>query len=94
MLYSNGVIDWLSVVMNGFWILGTAVVLAVFSYQYSQTDPPDLKGRLEGQSFLRPFWAGITCIAVGLVGTSNTWWEAVIWGILILISVMNIIKPK
>jgi hypothetical protein len=94
MLYSNAVIDWLSVVMNGFWIVGTAVLLAAFSYQYSQTEPPSLKERLEQKSFLRPFWAGMACIALGLAGTSSTWWETALWGLLMLISLMNIIKPK
>ena len=94
MLYSNAVIDWLSVLMNGFWILGTAVLLASFSYQYSQTEPSRLKERLEQKGFLRPFWIGMTCIAVGLAGTSQTWWEIGLWSILVIMSFINAINQK
>ena len=94
MLYSNAVIDWLSVVMNGFWILGTAVLLASFSYQYSQTAPRSLKERLEEKAFLRPFWVGMTLISIGLAGTSQTGWETGLWSLFIIMSLMIFIKQK
>jgi hypothetical protein len=94
MLYSNAVIDWVSVLMNSFWIVGTAVLLAAFSYQYAQTQPTSLKERLSQPSFLRSFWLGFTCIAVGLAGTSQTAWEAGLWSIFVLIGLLNIVKRK
>lgn len=94
MLYSNAVIDWLSVVMNGFWILGTAVLLASFSYQYSQTEPGSLRERLEQKGFLRPFWLGTTFIAAGLAGTSQTWWETSLWSVFIIICLVNFVRQK
>ena len=74
--------------------MGTAVILASFSYQYSQTEPSSLGERLEQKVFLRPFWIGIICIAIGLAGTSRHWWEAGLWSILIIISLIAFIKQK
>ena len=94
MLYSNAVIDWLSVLMNSFWIVGTAVLLASLSYQYAQPQPATLKERLSQPSFLRLVWVGFTFIAIGLAGTSQTLWETGLWGIFVLIGLINIIKRK
>jgi hypothetical protein len=92
MLYSNAVIDWLSLLMNSFWIMGTAVLLASFSYQYAQAQPATLKERLSQPSFLRFVWLGFTLIAIGLAGTSQVWWEVGLWSIFILIGLLNIVK--
>jgi hypothetical protein len=92
MLYSNAVIDWVSVFMNSFWIVGAAVLLASFSYQYAQAQPASLRERLSQPSFLRFIWVGFTCIAIGLAGTSQTVWESILWSIFVLIGLVNIIK--
>jgi hypothetical protein len=92
MLYSNAVIDWVSILMNSFWIMGTAVLLASFSYQYAQAQPASLRERLSQPSFLRLIWLGFTCIAIGLAGTSQATWESILWSIFVLIGLINIIK--
>ena len=94
MLYSNAVINWVSVLMNSFWIVGTAVLLASFSYQYAQTQSVSLKERLRQPAFLRLIWVGLTFIAIGLAGTSQTAWEMGLWGVFILIGLVNIVKQK
>jgi hypothetical protein len=92
MLYSNAVIDWMSLLFNTFWIVGTAVLLASFSYQYAQTEPPTLKERLSQPSFLRWLWVGFVFITIGLAGTSQSTWEIVLWIVFILWGVSQILQ--
>lgn len=93
MLYSDAVINWFSIFINLFWILGLAVILASFSYHYwlAGEEKRPLKVQLNQPSFQKPFWVGILLISIGLAGTSERTWEIGIWTIFALICLYNLI---
>ncbi len=92
MLYSNAVIDWYSVFINLFWILGLAILLASFSYHYwlAGEEERPLKVQLNETSFQKTLWFSIFLISIGLAGTSERYWEIAIWTIFALICVVNL----
>lgn len=88
MLYFSLVIDWFSVLINSLWILGLAILLASFSYQYwaaAEAKRP-LRTQLNTPAFLKTFWLSFAFIGAGLVGTSQAWWETGIWTFFTLLS--------
>ncbi len=93
MLYSWLVINWFSVFINSFWILGLAVLLASFSYHYWQAgeEKRPLKAQLDSPSFLAAFWSGFILIGIGLAGTSGQIWETSIWTFFTLLCLYNLI---
>lgn len=94
MLYSNAVIDWFSVFINLFWILGSAIILAAFSYHFwlAGEEKRPLRIQLNYASFQKAFWTGVLLISVGLAGTSERLWEIVIWTIFALICFYSLFK--
>jgi hypothetical protein len=92
MLYSSPVINWLSLVINSFWIFGLAVLLAAFSYHYwlaIENNRP-LRVQLNELSFLKHFWLSFLLIGIGLVGTSREIWEILIWTFFTLLCLYNL----
>jgi hypothetical protein len=85
-------IDWLSLFWNSLWVLGSAVILAVLSYHHWLAHEQGVRWRaqLETAAFQRPFWAGFSLIALGLAGTSPTWWETTLWAGFALYALFNI----
>lgn len=85
-------INWQSVFFNSFWVVGTAILLATFSYHYwiAGQENQRLSVQLNCPSFLRFFWLGMAFIGVGLAGTSTNLWEIIIWIVLSLFSLLNI----
>ena len=81
-------INWQSVIFNSFWILGLAIMLAAFSYNYwlAKETGNSLRSQLGGRSFLRAFWLAMVLVGIGLIGTSQRNWETVIWIILTVIA--------
>lgn len=92
MLYSDAVIDWYSVFINLFWVLGLAVLLASFSYHYwlAGAEKRPLKDQLNQPAFQKAFWFGIFLISIGLAGTSKRPWEIGIWTFFTLICLYNL----
>jgi len=92
MLYSTLVINWFSVFINSFWILGLAILLASFSYHYwlASVGQHPLRSQLNAPSFMKAFWLSFTLIGVGLAGTSRAVWEIVIWTFFTLLSLFNL----
>ena len=92
MLYSTPVINWFSVFINSFWIVGLAILLASFSYHYwlAGEDKQPLRSLLNGASFLKPFWLSLVFIGLGLAGTSQRPWEIAIWTFFTLLSLYNL----
>ena len=86
-------ISWQSVIFNGFWVLGLALMLAAFSYHYwlAGQENRQLRLQLSERGFLRPIWLGLLFIGIGLIGTSRQSWEMAIWGILTLIALVFLI---
>jgi len=88
------VIDWVALLFHSAWILGLAIILAVFSYNHWQArlESRPLSQQLRTPAFTIPTRLGLTLIAVGLAGTSQTTGEAIIWIIILLIILLNLGK--
>ena len=86
------VIDWISVLTNSLWILGLALILSAFSYHYwqAETQNRSLRTQLNRPPFLKTMWAGFALVCAGLAGTSERTWEAVLWAVLIGVSIFNL----
>jgi hypothetical protein len=92
MLYSTLVINWFSLFINSFWILGLAILLASFSYHYwlAGEVKQSLRSQLNSPSFSKAFWLSMAFIAIGLAGTSRQIWEIAIWTFFALLSLYNL----
>jgi len=86
------VIDWISVLVNSFWIFGLAILLAAFSHHYwlAPQQNRSLRQQLDQPAFLKFFWLGFIFITVGLAGTSQRGWETGVWIIMLMISIVNL----
>lgn len=93
MLYFFAVIDWRSVWTNGLWIVGTAVLLATFSYTYwlSRTTPHEWAALYQQRPYDRLFWVGFLLVLLGLVFTSSRWWETAVWLLFTTWAIFNLI---
>lgn len=93
MLYFFAVIDWHSVWTNGLWILGTAVLLATFSYTYwlAQSQSQPLAEISRQPVFARLLWFGLLLVLLGLVFTSGRWWETAVWLLFSAWAIFNLI---
>ena len=83
-----------TVVTNGLWIVGLAVLLAAFSYHYDvarRAERP-LKEQLQQNSFARFAWIGVTLLGAGLAATSHELWEGAIWIVFALYAVYNTVR--
>ncbi|MEM7113140.1 MAG: hypothetical protein AAF614_11960 [Chloroflexota bacterium] len=85
-------INWASVIFNSFWIVGLAILLAAFSYHNWQAtaDNQPLGTLLKQRPFQLSFWLSCILIGIGLIGTSNPWWELIVWSLFTLFSIMNL----
>ena len=83
-----------TVLTNGLWIVGLAVLLAAFSYHYDEARRAErpLKRQLQRRSFVRAGWTGVTLIGAGLAATSQAVWEAVIWILFTLYALYNAVR--
>jgi len=70
-------IDWLSVIANGFWIVGLALVLAALSYYYWQSTQAgrSLREEFGSPAFQKVAAVGLLLVGVGLAGTSAALWQ-------------------
>lgn len=70
-------INWMSVIANGFWIVGLAVILAALSYYYwlaGQLGRP-LRQELGSPPFQRLLMIGLLLVGIGLALTGNGLWQ-------------------
>ena len=96
MLYSYSVINWPSIIVNSFWIIGLAILLAAFSYHFwlADIEKRHLKEQLARPAFQKFYWLGLTFVGIGLAGTSQKTWEIAIWIIFTLFGIVNTAKAK
>lgn len=90
------VINWVSLLFHVVWIIGLAVILATFSYHHWQANQQNrpLREQLRLPGFVRPVWMGVILVTIGLAGTSQTVWEAIVWVILSLVALFNLLKSR
>jgi hypothetical protein len=86
------VINWYSVFINSFWIVGLSLLLAAVSYHYwlAQTLKRPLRQQLNQPSFNKVFWISFGLVSIGLLGTSQQTWEMIIWGFFTLYCLFNL----
>jgi len=79
-------IDWIHLSFSFCWFLGFAILLATFSYHYwlAQTTVSSLRIQLKQPKIWQSIWSALSLVALGFAGTSDTWWEIAIWGILMV----------
>lgn len=86
-------INWFSVVANGFWLVGLALMLATLSYYYWKAGQ---LGRSLGQvlntpPFQRLALISLLLVGVGLVLTGNGIWQILPATALILVCVVALV---
>lgn len=79
-------IDWRMVGFASLWILGLAVILSVFGFVDYHAKVGGVRFRDELRKAIYQAWIniGLTLFCLGLLGSSDTWWEAVLWGLLVM----------
>lgn len=86
-------INWYSIVANGFWLLGLAIILAGLSYYYwlaIQTGRSFGK-ILEDSSFQRVSLIGAVLVGVGLAFTAGSLWQMIPAVALIIVGIAALI---
>lgn len=80
--------NWYLVIINALWILGCAVILTVFSYAGWLASLRRVRRRdvLDGTGFQTFLCAGMILICLGILFTSRSWWEYVLWGLVAALS--------
>jgi len=77
-------IDWRMVGFSSLWIMGLAVILAVLSFADYHAKAKGNRFRDELRTPIYQAWinVGLTLFCLGLLGSSDAWWESVLWGLL------------
>ena len=77
-------VDWLGLAFNGFWVLGTAVILSAFSLAYYEARCRAERPRtqLTTPEFRARFLSGLTLISLGAALLGLHWWDRLLWGVL------------
>lgn len=87
-------IPWRIVFANFVWILGTAVILAAFSYHEFLAHIQKTKriDAFKRSSFKKPFLLGAILIAAGISASAHQMWLTAIFGIVALLLIILSIK--
>jgi hypothetical protein len=77
-------IDWKMVGFASLWIIGLAVILAVLGFVDYHAKAGGGRFRDELRKSIYQAWihVGLTLFCLGLLGSSNAWWERALWGLL------------
>lgn len=80
-----------TVVFNGLWIVGLALLLAALSYYYdrAQRSQLPLRHMLGTGAFAPLAWTAFVFICGGLAGTSAQLWETVLWLLFTLYALLS-----
>ncbi len=79
-----GLIDWRLVSFSALWIAGLSLILAACSFADYSAAERHLRTRtvLRQPGYQAAINAGLVLFCLGLMGSSRTWWEQVLWGAL------------
>lgn len=85
-------INWISIIANGFWIFGLALILAGLSYYYWLADQFNrpLSQELTNTPFQRLVLFGLLLVGTGLVLTANGLLQTLTAAALILVCVIGL----
>ena len=77
-------IDWALVGFSALWVLGLAIALSALSFAYYRADTEGRRIRqvLSAREYQTTIDGGLTLVCLGLVGSSRTAWERVVWSLL------------
>ncbi|HEY76506.1 MAG TPA: hypothetical protein G4O00_10040 [Thermoflexia bacterium] len=76
-------IDLGAVLVNGLWILGLAVVLAVLSQAYAfGTHGTGFRAAMQRQHVQQGLAIGLVLFCAGMAATGRVWWDRLLWGAL------------
>ncbi len=83
-----------TVVLNSFWIIGLALILAALSYHryLAIIWKRSLREQLGQASFQLVFLAGAALVGLGLAGTAAALWETIVWAILTAVAILEAIR--
>jgi hypothetical protein len=89
-------IDWMGLTTNGIWILGLAIIVATLSYAdwlamlRSRTSRARMRDVLGQAAFRIALWSGLTLFCVGVALAGGRGWERILWGVLAVMSVVEV----
>jgi hypothetical protein len=77
-------IDWKLVGFGSLWILGLSVILSVFGFVdfYSKQRGIRFREELRRPNYHPWINLGLVLFCLGLLGSSEVWWETGLWGLL------------
>ena len=77
-------INWWALLHNSFWVLGLATVLGTLGladYEANRSQVR-LRKKLGEPGFQLSLRSGVMLFCLGLLFSSQSWWEYVLWGLL------------
>ena len=77
-------IDWKMVGFASLWITGLAVILSVLGFvdYHAKERKTRFRDELRRPSYQAWINVGLTLFCLGLLGSSDAWWETILWGLL------------
>ena len=80
-------VDWWDVICDGLWISGLSTVLAAVSYVHwwAREQRMSLRQAIVRREFRFHLIAGTLLISLGLLATSQLWWERIGWGVVVFL---------
>ena len=83
-------IDWRMVGFASLWIMGLAVILAVLSFAdyHSKTKGDRFRDELRKPIYLVWINVGLSLFCLGMLGSSDTLWQSLLWGFLAVVFVV------
>jgi hypothetical protein len=79
-------INYWNLAANSLWILGLAILLAALSWASwtARTEQVRFRAALSRAGLQQTIDLGLALFCAGLAATSDTWWEQLLWGLLVL----------
>ena len=77
-------IDWWALLHNSFWVLGLALLLGTLSLAHYEASRSQVRLRRElaKSGFQLALNTGTMLFCLGLLFSSQAWWEYVLWGLM------------